>query len=193
DLRREAPKAANATSIVVPTPAGFAALSGVPLGANQPVASRQAMLSALSFLPEVYPRIANFDKVQTTTVNGVPIQVGTALIPLPRPYDTYYNVGRIDHRLTDVDNLSYRYHLDKRTQPDATGNLAFGQRFSADQLILRQNHAGSYTRTFTPRLLNEARFVYTRANLNFPERDPNSPLVAISGLFNFGGSNGLPQ
>jgi len=193
DLRREAPKAANATSIVVPTPAGFAALSGVPLGANQPVASRQAMLSALSFLPEVYPRIANFDKVQTTTVNGVPIQVGTALIPLPRPYDTYYNVGRIDHRLTDVDNLSYRYHLDKRTQPDATGNLAFGQRFSADQLILRQNHAGSYTRTFTPQLLNEARFGYIRSNLDFPERDPNSPLVAISGLFNFGGSNGLPQ
>jgi hypothetical protein len=193
DLRREAPKAANATPIVIPTAAGFAALSSVPLGTGQTPPSRQAMLSALSFLPEIYPHIANFDNRRTTAVNGVPIEIGNALIPLPRPYDTYYNVGRIDHRLTDRDNLSYRYHLDKRTQPDATGNLAFGRRFSADQLILRQNHAFSYTRVFTPRLLNEARFGYVRSNLDFPERDPQSPFVAISGSFNFGGSNGLPQ
>jgi Carboxypeptidase regulatory-like domain len=193
DLRREAPKAANATPIVIPTPAGFAALSSVPLGPNQTATSRQAMLSALSFLPGRYSQIANFDNRKTTTVNGVPIEIGNALIPLPRPYDTYYNVGRIDHRLTDRDNLSYRYHLDKRTQPDATGNLAFGRLFSADQLILRQNHAGSYTRTLTPRLLNEARFGYVRSSLDFPERDPKSPFVSISGLFNFGGSNGLPQ
>src|SRR5204863_9632327 len=99
DLRREAPKAANATPIVVPTSAGFTALSSVPLGPGQTAASRQAMLSALSFLPEVYPQIANFDNQRTTPVNGVPIAIGNALIPLARPYDTYYNVGRIDHRL----------------------------------------------------------------------------------------------
>src|SRR5438034_10104252 len=107
DLRREAPKAANATAVVVPTPAGFAALSSVPLGTNQTTASRQAMLSGLSFLPEVYPQIANFDNRRTTTVSGLPIEIGNALIPLARPYDTYYNVGRIDHRLTDRDSLSY--------------------------------------------------------------------------------------
>src|SRR5262249_24796204 len=114
-------------------------------------------------------------------------------IPLPRPYDTYYNVSRIDHRLTDRDNLSYRYHLDKRTQPDATGNLAFGRLFSTDQLISRQNHAGSYTRTISPHLLNEARLGYVRSSLDFPETDPKSPFVSIGGFFNFGGSTGLPQ
>jgi hypothetical protein len=192
-LRREAPKPGNATNIVIPTPAGYTALSSVPLGANQTATSRQAMLSALSFLPEFYPQITNFDNPRTTTVNGVPIQIGNVVIALPKPYDTYYNVGRIDHRLRAADNLSYRYHLDKRKQPDATGNLGFGRRFSADQLILRQNHAFSYTATFSPRLLNEARFGYTRASLDFPERDPKSAFTQIGGFFNFGGSNGLPQ
>jgi outer membrane receptor protein involved in Fe transport len=192
-LRREAPKAANATSITIPTQAGYAALSNVPLGPNQTPASRQAVLSALGFLPEFYPQIRNFDNLRTASVNGVPIEVGNVVISLPKPYDTYYNVGRIDHRLTDSGNLSYRYHLDKRKQPDATGNLHFGQRFSADQLILRQNHAFSYTDTISPRFLNEARFGYNRASLDFPERDPKSAFVQIQNFFNFGGLNGLPQ
>ncbi len=51
--RREAPDARNAASANVPTPAGFAALSSVPLGPDQTPASRQAVLSAMSFLPEV--------------------------------------------------------------------------------------------------------------------------------------------
>lgn len=192
-LRREAPKPANATAIVIPTPAGYSALSNVPLGTNQTAASRQAVLSALNFLPEIYPQITNYENRRTMTVNNAPIEIGNVILPLPRPYTTYYNVARIDHRLTDRDNLSYRYHIDKRTQPDATGNVAFGRRFSADLLILRQNHAVSYTRNFSPRLLNEARFGYTRASLDFPERDSKSAFTQISGLFNFGGSNGLPQ
>ena len=191
--RREASKAANATSANIPTPAGYAALSTVPLATGQTAASRQAVLSALGFLPDVHAKVTNYDNLRNVTVNGVPIQVGTILIPIEQPSNFWYNVARIDHRLTDKDNLSYRYHLDKRDQPNLVSNLTFGSRFSGAQRILRQNHAISYTRTFSDRILNEARISYVRGFLNFPENDPTSSTVNISGFFTMGGSSGFPQ
>src|SRR5215831_13054640 len=54
--RREAADARNATAANIPTPAGYGALQTVPLGLGQTPASRQAVLSALSFLPDIYPQ-----------------------------------------------------------------------------------------------------------------------------------------
>src|SRR2546426_467780 len=50
---REAPDARNADPATIPTPEGYAALQNVTLGPNQTPASRQAVLSALTFLPEI--------------------------------------------------------------------------------------------------------------------------------------------
>src|SRR6266566_3489753 len=191
--RREAANAANATSVNVPTPAGYAALPTIPLGNGQSAASRQAVLSALSFLPELHSQVANYENLRNVPINNIPVQVGTIRIPLPQPSNFWYNVVRIDHRLTNRDNLTYRYHLDKRDQPNITGNLGFGTRFTAAQSILKQNHAISYTRTVNSRLLNEARVAYTRGFLDFPENDPKSSTATISGFFTIGGSNGFPQ
>ena len=52
--RREAPNADNATTINIPTPQGYAALSSVPLGTNETPQARQAALSSLAFLPDIH-------------------------------------------------------------------------------------------------------------------------------------------
>ncbi len=191
--RREAPDARNASSATIPTPAGYAALTSIPLAAGQSAASRQAVLSALSFLPEIHPRVANYDNRRTITINGTPIEVGSMRIPLANPHNFFYNVVRADHRLSSQDSLSYRYHLDKRDQPDVVSNLQFGSKWSGAQTILRQNHALSYTRTFGSRFLNEARLAYVRGSLDFPENDPVSPTIGITSFFTIGGASNFPQ
>jgi hypothetical protein len=197
--RREAPDARNATSATIPTPAGFAALSSVPLRAAtssspaQSSASRQAAISAFGFLNEIHSQVSNYDNRRNVTINGVPVEVGAIRIPVANPFNFYYSAGRIDHRLTESDNLSYRYHLDKRNQPDFVSNLQFGSKFSGAQTILRQNHALSYTRPFGSRFLNESRVAYVRGTLDFPENDPNSSTVTITGFCTVGGNSNFPQ
>src|SRR5262249_19292564 len=116
--RREAPDARNAASANIPTPAGFASLPNIPLASGQTQASRQAALSALSFLPQIHSQVSNYDGVQNVAINGVFIPVGTILIPLPKPYNFFSSTGRVDHKLSNRDNLMYRYYVDKRDQPN---------------------------------------------------------------------------
>src|SRR5262249_24157680 len=103
--RREAPDPRNDINpATIPTPTGYAALQNLPLRPAtttqvgvipaQSVASRQATLSALSFLQDMYPQIANFDRRSTVSVNGVPVEVGIARIAVANPKDFFYNVAR---------------------------------------------------------------------------------------------------
>ena len=193
DRRREAPTAGNATTANIPTPAGYAALPAIPLAPSQTPASRQAVLSALSFLPQVYPQIANYNNVRTVPIDGLPIQVGTIRIPVANSYDFFSSAARMDHTLSNNDTLMYRYHIDHRNQPNLTDNLQFGARWSATQRILHQNHAIGYTHIFSPRLLNEARLAYIRGNLQFSENDPVTPTIGITSYFTIGGLNVFPQ
>jgi hypothetical protein len=190
---RQAADARNASVITIPTQNGFAALSSVPLGPDQTPQSRQATLGALGFLSEVYPQIPRFTNVRNVTVNGTPIEVGSAQIPLANPENYWYWTARVDHRLTDNDNIGYRLQIDKRDQPNVVSNLGFGTRFAGAQTILGQNHAWNWTRTFTPTLINELRFSYVRRVLDFPENDPKTPTTGISGFFTIGGASNFPQ
>ncbi|MEW5979145.1 MAG: carboxypeptidase regulatory-like domain-containing protein [Acidobacteriota bacterium] len=191
--RREKPDAGNATSANIPTPAGFAALQTVPLRDGQSVDSRQAVLKALGFLPEIHQQVTNYTNMRNVVINSVPIEVGNIRIPLANPHRFYYVQGRVDHRLTNNDSLSYRLQLDKRNQPDLVSNLAFGSKWSGAQTVYGQNHALSHTRNFGAHFINEFRGAYVRRNLNFPENDPVSSTVGITGFFTIGGSSNFPQ
>ena len=191
--RREAPDARNAQPAVIPTPTGFAALATVPPGPDQTVQSRQAVLNALAFLPDAYKGISAYQNLTTQVINGVPIQVGTIRIPLARPQNSWYGVGRLDHDLTEKDRLTYRYIFDKSSQLNATSNLQFGSRFAASVETLLQNHALSHTHIFGSNLVNEFRFSYGRNNLAYPENDPNDSTVQILGAFTVGGASNFPQ
>jgi hypothetical protein len=147
-LLRSAPDARNSSSANIPTPTGYAALQSAPLRSGQSALSRQAVLSALGFLPEIQSQVSRYENIRSTSINGTPVEIGTILIPIANPQTLLYNVGRIDHQLTSRDSLSYRYYLDDRDQPDWTGNLAFGPKWTAAQEIRAQNHSLSHTRTF---------------------------------------------
>jgi len=191
--RREAADARNSSSATIPTQAGFAALSSVPLGTDQPTSSRQAALSGMGFLSQIYSRNPGYTNLRNVPVNGTDIQVGTINIPLANPSNFWYGVTRIDHRLTDSHQLSYRYIVDDRLQPDVTSNLQFGSLFSGGNAIRRQNHAASDTWTLGSKGVNEFRFAYIKGELAFPENDPKSPSTAISGFFSIGGASNFPQ
>ena len=121
--RFSAPSVATATSITIPTEAGFAALSNVPLATDQSTQSRQSTLGALGFLKDIYPQIRSYDSKTTTTINGVPIEVGTTRIPIATNNLYWLTANRIDHQLTSKDSLSYRNVFDRQSFLNAGSNL----------------------------------------------------------------------
>lgn len=180
-------------TIRVPTQSGFAALQNVPLGAGQTTASRQAVLQRLQFLQDVYANNPAFRNLTNVTVNGVPIQTGQINVDRKAPSTYHYVMGRVDHRLTNADNLTVRYYLNRRQDTNVTSNTQFGSLFAANQDITDTNFAASHTRIFGPSVVNEFRFSWVRRDLAFPENDPTSPTAAISGLFTIGGLSNFPQ
>lgn len=187
------PAARPGATVRMPTSAGFAALQGVPLGAGQTAQSRQDVLARLGFLQDVYAQNPTFRNLSNTLVNGVPIQTGQTNINIVDPSTYHTLVARIDHRLTDNDNLTLRYHYNKRKDDNAISNCAFGSIFCGSQDLKDTNLALSETHIFGPNLVNEFRFSWVKRDLTFPENDPVSPTAAISGLFTIGGLANFPQ
>lgn len=185
--------ASPGTTARIPTPAGFAALQNVPLRAGQSTASRQAVLNSISFLSGIYGQNVPFRSLANTTINGVAIQTGLVNVPFFPNTDIDNHTLRIDHRLTDKDNITGRYISNQPVNIGQISNLQFGNLFAGDQAILDQNFALSETHIFSPTVVNEFRFSYIRRNLAFPENDPKTPSTTISGNFNIGGASNFPQ
>jgi hypothetical protein len=180
-------------TITIPTQAGFAALNSVPLRAGQSAASRQATLSALGFLNNVYSLNPVFRNIQNTTINGAPVQTGQTNIPISQPDNTWNFIIRGDHRIREGDNITLRYIYNKPTDVNVASNTQFGSLFAGNQNLLDQNAAISETHIITPRLINEFRVSYIRRNLQFPENDPTTPSSTIGGFFTIGGASNFPQ
>jgi hypothetical protein len=102
-------------------------------------------------------------------------------------------MGRIDHRLTDSDNLTLRYVYNKRQDTDQISNCAFGPVFCGSQDLTDTNLMASHTHIFGPSVVNEFRFSWVQRDLLFPENDPTSPTAGITGLFTIGGASNFPQ
>jgi hypothetical protein len=185
--------ASPGTAARIPTPAGFAALQNVPLRNGQSAASRQAVLNSISFLTGIYAQNVPFRNLTNTTVNGVAIQTGLVNVPFFPNTDIDNHTLRIDHRLTNKDNLTGRYISNQPVNIGQISNLQFGNLFAGDQAILDQNLALSETHIFSSNVLNEFRFSYIRRNLAFPENDPTTPSTTISGNFSIGGASNFPQ
>jgi outer membrane receptor protein involved in Fe transport len=193
DRRAEAPSAGNAAAATIPTAAGYALLSSVPLGNGETAAARQAALKAIGFLPSIYALNPGFTNLRTVTVNGVAIPFGTVDIPLANPYVFWLGTGRADYVISDHDSAYVRSTVDDRNQPDVISNLEFGNLFSGAQVIRRQNHALSETHVFSPTLTNQFSFAFIRSVLGFPENDPIDPSTSITGAFAIGGASNFPQ
>lgn len=190
---RQRPGASLGGNVRIPTPNGFAALLGVPLGPGQSAGGRAAVLDRLSFLNTVYGSGVQFRSINNQIVNGVAIQTGLTNVGISQPANYYTHTLRIDHTFSSNDNLTGRYISNKTTDVNVISNTAFGPIFAGDQNVFDQNLALSETHIFSPNLLNEFRFSYIRRNLGFPENDPNSPTATITGLFTIGGASNFPQ
>lgn len=191
DIRRE--DGGPGTTANIPTQGGYATLQGVPLRAGQTAASRAAVLNSIAFLQEVYAQNPVFSNVRTTSVNGVPVEIGQVNLPIQQNRDAYNLITRLDYTLSPNDTITGRYISDRPTTQNAASNLQFGSRFAGESATKDQNLALSHTRVFGPRALNEARFSYIRRDLSFPEADPVTPTTTITGLFTIGGLSNFPQ
>lgn len=182
-------------SVRIPTPAGFAALSSVPLRTGQSAASRKAVLDSLGFLNGVYSTNPVFRSVNTNSlaVNRAPIESGLTNINIAQPFSNYQVLVRGDHKLTEKDTLTARYIYHKSDSVNVVSNCNFGPIFCGNQAVLSQNAQLSHTHVFTPRVVNEFRTAYVRRDLAFPENAPNQPSVSITNLFNIGGLSNFPQ
>jgi hypothetical protein len=183
----------SGTTVRIPTPAGFAALAGAPLRTGQSAASRQAVLQQIAFLQDVYAGSAVFRNFSPVQVNGVTVETGQTNVAIQDPSLYHTGLGRVDFRPWANDNFTARYSINDRFDENGTGALGFGSRFAANQDLVDTNFAFSNTHVFSNAALNEVRFSLVRRDLAFPENDPASPAVTITGLFNIGGPSNFPQ
>ena len=188
------PGATPGASSRILTPAGFAALQNLPLGPGQSAASRQAVIQRLSFMQDLYGQNLAFRTLQTTNVNGVPIETGLTNVNIVQPSTYKSYIGRGDHRLSSNDTFTVRYVGTPREDIDQISNCAFGSLFCGSQVLKDTNLAASNTHIFSANLLNEFRFSLVRRDLNFPENDTTSPTANIGGLgITIGGAANFPQ
>jgi hypothetical protein len=122
-------------------------------------------------------------RLEQTGYAGPRISTGVA----PTGFDTTNFLLRLDHRLSERNQLTARYNLYDINSANArnVGGLNAVSRGTA----LRdrdQTAAFSLVSTLTPSTLNEARFQFTRSRLGAPVNDEAGPAVNISGAANFG-------
>jgi Carboxypeptidase regulatory-like domain/TonB dependent receptor len=191
---REGINANGQRSIIIPTPAGFAALGTVPLGSGQTPESRARMLEALAFLPDVHREIKSYESVWSQMLNRFPIEFGTTRVGISQPSDDYDAVIRLDHKLTTRDSLSFRsalffaYAPNGRYWGQAFSNADFGARFTSIEDLVNQMHTLSYTRIFSPRVVNEFRFSFSRNSQTVVSRPDAGVRTRVSNDFTLGPS-----
>src|SRR5262249_36843874 len=129
DRKRTGPSVRQATTITIPTPQGYAALANIPLADGQTLQSRQGVLSALSFLQDIYPQIKPSQPRPPAIINGVMIPIAAAKVPLVIPQTIWEWRGRLDHRLSTKDALTFTTQgtsINNPTRTVASPNLGFG-------------------------------------------------------------------
>ncbi len=103
---------------------------------------------------------------------------------------------RIDHKISENDQLSSRYLYDDAVFPQG-GDVSF-EGFNTPQANRYQNFLLAETHVFSPNLTNEARIAYNRIKLSFPVNTSNPlgntlPLFNITNVTSLGVASNLPQ
>ncbi|HKY04274.1 MAG TPA: hypothetical protein VJQ56_05270, partial [Blastocatellia bacterium] len=127
---------------------------------------------------------------------------GGEAIRLVRTDSTTDNfITRVDYNLTDNDRLTGRYIWARGDFPLAVGRFLAGAIFDVPNT--NHNLGVTYTKTLSSRVVNEARFNFSRLDVAFGDTS-ELPATGISftggtrsisglGLFTFGTQNNLPQ
>ena len=166
----------------VPTAAGFNALRTLfPAGANPNLDRYLSIVGNLRGEREIS---------NVALGNGRPdIEFGETTVSSSQPVNDHQFLTRVDWTPTQKDSLAFRYVFDDQVFNNQFPAASFPG-FEVDVPSRTQNVLFSYTRSFSTRLTNEARFGYGRQSAQFASRDPQ---VGASGpVFSFTGA-GLGQ
>jgi hypothetical protein len=123
------------------------------------------------------------------------VQFGTGFFSVARKSLDRQIQIRIDHKLTESDQLSGRYLYDNTFDPLASINFPG---FETTQKNRYQNALISETHVFSSNMTNELRIAYNRIKLGFPADPSNAlgttlPRFDVSQFTNFGIQTNLPQ
>ena len=83
---------------------------------------------------------------------------------------------RLDHKISDNDQLSGRFFSNRDEDPAASPGLVG---FDVSEVNRNYSFQTSYTRVFSPTVTNELRVAYNRIQFGFPLADPSGPAGTI--------------
>src|SRR5262249_12467051 len=127
--------------------------------------------------------ISRFDPSSVNVLKYMPIPGADGRILIPRRIGTQDNqyVFKVDHRLSESDQLNVRYFLDPfhNDPPYTEGNLLSYSNPTLAATTRMQNIVGGWTRTMSSSLLNELRVGYNRT---FSRRFPPPGVPSMQDL-----------
>lgn len=187
----------NSPAFVVPTAAGKARLRQLfPAGSNPRVDLYLNAWEGLDGLTNPTSVALGADPV--TGADRGAIQFGRAGITYPNPQNTTQFIVRIDHSLTTMQRLAFRYAFDNSNESPSAAGIN-GPGFTADSVGRKQNFLMTHTWVLSPTLTNEFRFSYARPRSWFPFTPGNKEVsntlqrITIRGLSAIGMQPEFPQ
>ena len=110
-----------------------------------------------------------FNGVHSVPVLGVPVEFGTVVRNVPSIFNDHEASGRIDYQISQNDRLFGRYLFQQQinTNVSFTGAPALASGDFVDVPARVQEVAVDYARTFSPNVLDQTRFSYSRLNVGF--------------------------
>ncbi len=156
-------------SIFQPTAAQETILKGLPAAAAAPL--RAALTTPQSTI-DMFQRNSGIFPFQT---------------------DQYQGLVRIDHRMSDRDQLNFRYNITSSfdTNPNLSGLTGYSRGYVQDNFD--SNVLGSWTHTFSPRAVNEVRGQFNYNNPVTSSIEPFGPAFEIAGFGAFNRDRFLPN
>jgi outer membrane receptor protein involved in Fe transport len=182
----------------VPTAAGVATLQAL---ATAGCTQAQRYLTFLDGLVAPATNVANISlaipnatflvtgSCNGTDRTGMVLETGVVSRAVPSLFHDDNHVVRIDHKVSDKQQVSVRWLYDANGQNNG-GTIGISQFADADFRSRTMTGAFTHTYVFSPTVTNEFRFNYGRIALNFPLAS-SSTLTATLPAITYAGSSGL--
>lgn len=132
-----------------------------------------------------------------TTRAGMRMEYGTATRSVPSVYLANNHQARIDHKLTDKQQLSGRWLWDESGQNNGA-TIGLSRDYDADFTARNMSSVIQHSWVLNNRMTNEFRFNYGRINPQFPIANPTGagatdPTYGFGTVSGFGTSASFPQ
>lgn len=162
-------------------------------------------VSFISGLPATGPCTISGPPNNGVLVNNVPVEFGTYTVPGAGdfPVHDHQASARLDHRLTQRDDVSGRYLFDDSRSPLTAGSSPLQVGFFDEGLLpsgrdfvaQRTQNAGAFWTHAWPRALHELRGSFSRiSSRSGASNQPNLPAISVSDSFaQQPGNGGTPQ